>query len=139
MNDTLIALLQILLPSGGLATFIAWYFKKESGKVKEAREAKEMNDAYKAMYNDVKETLIEIQNEKRELRCLLTGLERAVGKCHTCRYYAVCPALIELQKHKGSYPAGDGRLAYGQRKTDRRPRDNTGEPGDAPDSDGRPP
>jgi hypothetical protein len=139
MNDVLITLLQILIPSGGITALFAWYAKKESRKVKDAREAKEINDAYKALYNDVTETLIEIQNDKRELRRLLTGLERAIGKCYTCRYYAACPALIELQKYKGSHPAGDGGLACGQRKTDRRPRDNTGEPGDASDSDGQPP
>jgi hypothetical protein len=139
MNEKIITLLQWLIPSGSVVSLFAWMLKKESRKVKDAREMTEMHNAYKVMYNDVRETLIEIQNEKRELRRLLTGLERAVGKCYTCRYYVACPALLELQKYKGNCPAGDGRLAYGQRKTDRRPRDNTGEPGDASDSDGRPP
>jgi len=136
MNDTLLSLLQWLIPSGGLGAVVLWLTNKT---LRQVRTAKEMHDTYKVMYEDTKQTLVDIQYEKKELHKVISRLERAINRCFSCRYYDSCPAINELQKHKGGLGDRIAGLAPAIRKTNRFARDNPDEPGDPADTDGQPP
>ena len=60
MIDSLITLLQWLLPTGSVGAVIVWLTSKT---LRQARTAKEVHDTYKAMYEDVQGTLINLQHD----------------------------------------------------------------------------
>ncbi|MDL2309845.1 hypothetical protein LJC39_01840 [Parabacteroides sp. OttesenSCG-928-B22] len=135
MSETLITILQWLVPAGGLGAAFGWLTSKT---LRNLRTAKEMHDTYKVMYEDTQGTLKEIQDEKKELRKIVSRFERAVARCYSCRYHDICPVLYELQKHKGDLNARAEGFTPLQRKTNRHARDNPDGPGDTSDSDTEP-
>lgn len=136
MSEALISVLQWLIPSGGLGAALIWLTNKT---LRNLRTAKEVHDTYKVMYENVQVTLVEIQNEKREMFKRMSWYERAINRCYSCKYDAVCPAIFELQKHKGELRVAAEGFAPIQRKNHRRARDNPNESGSTSDSDERPP
>ena len=57
-------LLQWLIPSGGLGAVLVWLTNKT---LRNLRTTKEVHDTYKLLYENIRETLIELQNENNKL------------------------------------------------------------------------
>lgn len=93
--EQIMQILQWLVPSGIAGSFWAWMKWKENRKV---LAAKERNDAYKEMYDDLSGTLIDLQNENIKLYKAVRELNRTIQKAGTCKHYADCPIRDELQK-----------------------------------------
>lgn len=118
MTETISNLLQWLIPSGSLATVLVWLTSKT---LRTLRETKEIHDTYKAMYEDVKVTLIAISNEKKDLYAIVVRLERAVSKAPNCRYFDnACPVGRELRNYPeiNGKPKGNKRQRGNKRNTD---------------------
>lgn len=131
--DTLLTLLQWLVPAGGLGAALGWL---TSSRLRSARTAKEVHDTYKQMYVDLHDQLLSLSDENKEIRSSLSRLERAVTKGATCRIWANCPIRRELQRP----PQPDLQLPA-HRQRPRRGRDPTNardappDPGDSPPPD----
>ena len=95
MIDSLITLLQWLLPTGSVGAVIVWLTSKT---LRQARTAKEVHDTYKQMYDDLHDQLLTLSNENKHIRSSLSRLERAVTKGATCRLWSQCPIRSELQR-----------------------------------------
>ncbi len=98
MLDTVLQWLQWAFPYG-LVGAVAWLF---SGKIRDARAAKEVHDTYKAMYQDVSRELQEMRTDNEKLYKALTRLERAISRANSCRLWPDCPIRNELQDTKNS-------------------------------------
>ncbi|GHV66986.1 hypothetical protein FACS1894199_11550 [Bacteroidia bacterium] len=96
--ETLMDILQWLVPSGGLATAIAWLGSKT---IRNIRTTKEINDTYKTMYDNLKGTLIDLEDDIKRLYKQIGKLERAVAKAATCVHYRDCPIERELREQEG--------------------------------------
>lgn len=97
MIDSLITLLQWLLPTGSVGAVIVWLTSKT---LRQARTAKEVHDTYKAMYEDVQGTLINLQHDNSQLHDAILRLEATIRRATECRYYGTCPLRSELQQLK---------------------------------------
>ncbi len=112
-TEQIIQILQWLIPIGGLGSAVTWMVRRDTRK---DRTAKERNDIYKAMYDNLSDTLIELQNENKKLYRAIARLERAVTRATGCRHYDDCPMRDELQEPAGDSlpkPGSDG----GRKKT----------------------
>lgn len=117
MHDTILNILQWLIPSGGLGVAIGWL---TSRTLRQARTSKEVHDAYRTMYEDVRATLIQLQDDNRELHLAVARLNKAVYATARCAYRVTCPVRHELRKQESKQVAGAGtNLSAGSR----RPRD----------------
>lgn len=94
-TELMIQVLQWVVPSGIAGSFWAWLRHRENNKV---LAAKERSDAYKEMYDNLSETLIDLQNENIKLYKAVRELNRTIQRASTCRHYADCPIRGELQK-----------------------------------------
>ena len=90
----ILTVLQWLVPSGALGGIAGWLTNKT---LRSTRTIKEVHDTYKAMYEDIQETLIGLQNENKELYKAVKQLNRTLQKAINCRHYAQCPLRDELQ------------------------------------------
>lgn len=99
MTETLLTLLQWLVPTGSVGAVIAWLTSKT---LRQARTAKEVHDTYKAMYEDLHGTLIDLQHDNTQLHDAIRRLESAIRRATECRYYGTCPLRSELQHLKAS-------------------------------------
>lgn len=93
--DQILSLLQWLIPSGSLVALLTWI---TSRRLRGSRETKEVHDTYKAMYEDVHQSLITLSNENKEIRQALIRLESALARANTCRYRDICPIKRELRQ-----------------------------------------
>ena len=93
-SDLIMQILQWLVPSGIAGSLWAWLRHRENNKV---LAAKERNDAYKEMYDNLSGTLIDLQNENIKLYKAVRELNRTIQRASTCRHYADCPIRGELQ------------------------------------------
>ena len=129
MSEALTIFLNWLLPAGGVLSAIVWITSKRK---RDANIAKEVHDTYKAMYEDVHGTLIEIQDENKKLQRSVMRLEKAITKVSTCRYYDNCPIHAELREQKANdnkYPKRRQPANKGDETHDIRA--DPGEPGNA--------
>lgn len=94
-TDTLMQILQWLIPMGSLGTVVAWMVKRDTRK---ERIAKEKNDIYKEMYDNISGTLLELQNENKRLYKAVRQLNQTIQKATACPHYGECPMRDELQK-----------------------------------------
>ncbi|WP_368124833.1 hypothetical protein [Bacteroides cellulosilyticus] len=94
-SDLIMQILQWLVPSGIAGSLWAWLRHRENNKV---IAAKERNDAYKEMYDNLSGTLIDLQNENIKLYKAVRELNRTIQRASTCKHYADCPIRSELQK-----------------------------------------
>jgi hypothetical protein len=94
-TELITQILQWLIPSGFVGSFWVWLRHKENRKV---LAAKERNDAYKEMYDNLSGTLIDLQNENLKLYKAVRELNRTIQTASTCKHYADCPIRGELQK-----------------------------------------
>ncbi len=104
--DVLIQLLGWAIP-GGLGASVTWLLSRRQ---RQTREAKEVHDTYRAMYDDVSATLSSIQTRNNELndtldkirqensslRRAVNALSKAIKAVNTCRHYDDCPVRREL-------------------------------------------
>lgn len=105
------------IPSGGVGAAIAWLANRG---LRKAREAKEVHDTYKAMYDTVSKELLSLQEKVLELYGIidelnkekikttraLNRLSRAIEAIQLCSYSSNCPVRAELQA--GEEPDKDG-------------------------------
>lgn len=108
MADTILQYLTWAIPSGGIGAAIAWLANRG---LRKTREAKEVHDTYKSMYEMVSQELLSLQKQVLELHGIidelnkekiktnrvLNRLTRAIEAIQLCSYSAKCPALAELQ------------------------------------------
>jgi hypothetical protein len=118
MSGTLIDIAQWLIPSGGLGAALAWFFSKT---LRQIRTTREVHDTYKQLYENIQETLVDLQDENKKLYRAVSKLERAISKASSCRYYADCPIGRELLR---------------EREADTKPSRRKRQPGAAGDPDG---
>ena len=90
-SDLIMQILQWLVPSGIAGSLWAWLRHRENNKV---LAAKERNDAYKEMYDNLSGTLIDLQNENIKLYKAVRELNRTIQRASTCRHYADCPTAV---------------------------------------------
>lgn len=114
-SDLIMQILQRLVPSGIAGSLWAWLRHRENNKV---LAAKERNDAYKEMYDNLSGTLIDLQNENIKLYKAVRELNRTIQRASTCRHYADCPTRGELQKSGaiGAERAQPKRQPLGQKR-----------------------
>ena len=93
-QQIIIDILKWLLPTGGFGSVVLWLFNRTN---RELKLIKESHDVYKVMYEDIKQTLEDEIEEKRQLRKALGRFERAISKVFKCKYYPNCPVDIELR------------------------------------------
>ena len=98
-TDLIIQILQWLIPVGSAGTVLGWIFYRD---LRKAREAKEKNDIYKDMYDNISGTLIELQNENKRLYKAVRQLNQTIQKATSCVHFADCPMRDELQKSERS-------------------------------------
>ena len=91
----IITILQWLVPSGCLGGIAVWITNKT---IRNTRTAKEVHDTYKKMYEDIQDTLINLQDENKALYKAVRALNRTLQKAINCRHYAQCPLRDELSK-----------------------------------------
>lgn len=94
-TELITQILQWLIPSGFIGSFWVWLKHKENRKI---LAAKERNDVYKEMYDNLSETLIELQNENIKLYDAVRELNSTIQSASTCKHYADCPIRSKLQK-----------------------------------------
>ena len=97
MLETILQYMQWAFPYG-LGAAIGWLV---SGRIRNARTAKEVHDIYKEMYTDVCRELQEMRKENERLYKAVTRLERAMSRAAACRYWNGCPIRSELPDAKG--------------------------------------
>ncbi|MDR0505452.1 MAG: hypothetical protein LBH32_01355 [Dysgonamonadaceae bacterium] len=93
MTDTLMNILQWLIPGGGLGVVITWIV---SQRVRKTKEQKEVTDVYKEMYESKSQTVRELNEEINNLYRELGNTRRAVAKIYACPHYDDCPVRDEL-------------------------------------------
>lgn len=109
--SAILSVLTWLIPSGAVGSIAVWYASKTS---RELKEIKDSHDAYKIMYEDVRNTLIEEIDEKKALRKAVGRLERAISAVGECRYSRSCPVDRELRKPETN-PIDNGKGVPRQR------------------------
>lgn len=136
-TETIIEILQWLIPTGTLGGLLAWFTNKV---IRNTRTVKEVHDTYKEMYENTQGTLLELQNDNKRLYRAVSKLERTISKATTCRYFADCPLRSELQEQTADDGTSDYRPVRqpAKRKKDRRmARDNPRKPGEPENTDGQ--
>lgn len=93
--DLVMQILQWLIPTGGILTLFGWIRQRDTRK---ERVAKEKNDIYKEMYDNISGTLLELQNENKRLYKAVRQLNQTIQKATACPHFADCPMRDELQK-----------------------------------------
>lgn len=143
-------ILQWALPSGALGSVLTWLFGRS---LRRTRDAKEIHDTYKQMYEDVSSSLVTLQQKNEEIngkledltaehlrtRRALNRLSRAIESIESCDYRNICPVRSELQISEdsdGDVPAvGSVRqpsVKRGQRR-ERPERERNSKQGNVPD------
>lgn len=105
--DAILQILQWAIPSGGIGAAIAWVANRKSNN---ARQAKEVHDTYKVMYEDISKLLVKTQTKYDEstklteklmqennlTRRALNRLSRAIEAIQLCPHAGSCPVSGEL-------------------------------------------
>lgn len=104
--EQFLSLLQWLLPSGGIGMLLAWL---TSRTIRRSREDQAQHDAYRTMYGELRETLIQLNNDNQQLYMEVAHLKRALLRVHTCTHLRTCPVRRELRKPTGERGTADLR------------------------------
>lgn len=137
--EQFLSIIQWLLPSGGIGALLLWL---TSRTLRQARESREVHDAYKTMYEDVRQTLTQQSNEYQELVQRCAHLERAVLRIGACSHYPHCPVVHELRNTKRGYTPDIRKLLRKHEPTAVAEADNrssTGRDADVVSAGGEPP
>ncbi len=103
--DWVLQALELLFGPGFVAVFWVWIKNRDNRK---AASAKEKEDVYKTMYDNLSGTLIELQNENIKLYKAVRDLNRTIQKATACPHFAVCPLRSELQNGTAELNVGLG-------------------------------
>ena len=87
------------ISSGTLCSIAGWWLNR---KLRRAKSAKEMQDVYKTMYENLESTILKFQDENRKLYRAVARLEKAVTRATTCPHYADCPIRDELHEQQAN-------------------------------------
>lgn len=137
--DSIYNVLQWLIPSGALGSVLVWLTSKT---LRNLRTTKEVHDTYKVLYENIRETLIELQNENNKLYKSISRLERAISRAPSCKYYANCPINGELRQYQTDKPQPKQRNKRQPRNkgnTESDPGNGSGVESANSDPDGKPP
>lgn len=116
MNQMYYSWIDILLTaisSGTLFTGLSWWLNK---RLRQAKAAKETQDVYKTMYENLRTTILKFQDENQKLYRAVARLERAVTQATTCKHYDDCPIREQLQEHRNSGACGRNTERHATRK-----------------------
>lgn len=118
MNQVYYSWMDVLMAaisSGTLFTGLSWWLNK---KLRQAKAAKEIQDVYKTMYENLQSTILKFQDENQKLYRAVARLERAVTKATSCKHYDDCPVRDQLQEHRSAAtdPRNTQRHATGKKK-----------------------
>lgn len=92
--DGILQVLNFLFTPGCVTALLVWIKTKDNRK---AAASKERNDAYKQMYDNLSDTLLDLQNENIKLYKAVRDLNRTIQKAVACPHYRDCPMRGELQ------------------------------------------
>lgn len=119
--------LQWLIPTNAITLFGTWLFNRH---LHNARSAKEQQEIFKTMYENLYETVLTIQDDNKTLNSNQVRLERIISKAILCKFYDNhCPVRVELQSIKGKYTTKPIRQPANQKSTNNYPRSGTAEQG----------
>lgn len=134
--DKVVELLMYCLPSGVFASIATWLVNR---KLYHTRTRKEVHDTYKAMYEDLSNTIINQQQQTNELRKTLAKLQQALVTATTCKYYSRCPMRLHYkQADSSAIIEGYTATNKGDRQRDP-PAARSSIDGEDADRDGEPP
>lgn len=115
--EQIIEIIKWVIPTGVLGSIVTWLFNRTSRQIKELRECYELTVQ---MNSDLRQSLSDETEEKKQLRRAVGRFERAVSRMFGCKHYSKCPVDLELKqnkeqranirgqsKHKGSRQSGD--------------------------------
>ena len=88
MNGDWAEIFQLLVTSGLLGGGVGWLVNRT---LRKARTAKEVHDTYKAMYEDMRGTLIELRNDNEKLYSRIGLLENVVHRAACLLYTSPSP------------------------------------------------
>lgn len=100
----ILALLQWLLPSGGVGLVLGWI---TSRRIRLARSRREEHDTYMHMYDDTQDTLLRLSQDNQQMLLRLSRVEAALAKAYRCRYLHQCPLRHELQQLSETMPQAE--------------------------------
>ena len=95
MSESILQLLQWLVPSGGVGLLLGWL---TSARLRRTRITKEVHDTYKQMYEDLHTELTNLASENSATNLRLTRLEQAIARGQSCRLWPHCPIRLQLQR-----------------------------------------
>lgn len=107
-----IDVLMTAVSSGTLCSVLGWWVNR---KLRRAKSAKEIQDVYKTMYENLELTILKFQDENQKLYRAVARLEKAVTRATTCPHYADCPIRDELHEQQ----ANDALRKAGQHRNKR--------------------
>lgn len=108
-----IDILLTAISSGTLFTGLSWWLNK---RLRQAKTAKETQDVYKTMYENLRTTILKFQDENQKLYRAVARLERAVTQATTCKHYDDCPIREQLQEHRNPGSCGRNTERHATRK-----------------------
>lgn len=95
------------LPSGFVGSVVTWLLNRQRLKVS---VRKEEHDAFKHMYDDLKDEVYELRKEYGQLQAAYNRLQmqynrlyRIIGNIARCDFYDSCPVRGELSKFDAQY------------------------------------
>lgn len=129
-------LITTALGSGGLASLLTWLFNRGLYK---ARAVRDREGVWKEMYESNNQTLLQQNDEIRQLRTSVSRVEKMLFRISACRYYDVCPVKPELQDYTTKFATRQPGQSPIIRKTHRNARDHPYVEGDLASHGGEPP
>lgn len=126
MIEWLTIILPYLLPTGALSAVVAWMFKRDTLR---AVAEKEKDDAHKQMYDNLKQSVDDLQTDLQKHRGKIRRLEDLLFRAPSCRYYGACPLRGGLRDYRHELEGADHQgESYGYRPSGQhRPRDSDDE------------
>lgn len=88
-------ILMYALPSGFASGWLTWLVSRRTFA---ARNKKEREDVYRALYDDLSATTLDLSRQVKKLNERIVNHETALRKCHSCKYADRCPALLFMRQ-----------------------------------------
>lgn len=102
MMELLLDILKWLVPAGGISVLLTWL---TSRRIRRSQADKTTHEVYRQMYEELRATMITLNDSNRQLQIQVARMERLVLRAPTCTHYASCPIRRELRgKTSEGYP-----------------------------------
>lgn len=101
----ILALLQWLIPSGGVGLLLGWL---TSGRIRRARSRREEHDTYMHMYDDTQQTLLKLSHDNHDMLMRVARLEATLAKAYNCKHWHQCPMRRELMQLSATSQGDNG-------------------------------